>query len=454
MTGSVQQTGTAIVNIGLPDNVSPADCYVLPSPMDWTMQEVSNVDQTWIHMYQPPLTGDIDGDGISEIIVVNSALTGLRIYRGDNLSTPSRTFDISGVISDPGLALGTVRTKISETESKTFIMIHRTYGHLHAYNIDGTSAWGSVAGNYAIRTTVTFGFADFNHDGYAEIYIGNKIYGDATGVLLCDGGSNNTGYSDIWSTNTPFVTAVGDVLGNGDLQLVAGNQVYEVTITDRSSQAGNSMTVVKELPLGAITPFDGTTAIADINLDGRLDVVVRRCTFSEGSTMQMYVWTPSLDANGRLLAQKNVPNVVKAGLPLVGDIDGDKYPEIVFISGTSTNDVVDNAAFKYVPGEDELAKKWGFHHSDASGFTGLTLFDFNQDGISGLVYRDIDAMHIINGSLKSHITGNDTVVYDLSPPIACQSNTAAKYPVVADIDNDGFAEIVTTGTPTTYSPPV
>ncbi|MDR0756321.1 MAG: hypothetical protein LBF85_00550, partial [Tannerella sp.] len=85
MTGSVQQTGTAIVNIGLPDNVSPADCYVLPSPMDWTMQEVSNVDQTWIHLYQPPLTGDIDGDKYPEIVFISGTSTNDVVDNADSI---------------------------------------------------------------------------------------------------------------------------------------------------------------------------------------------------------------------------------------------------------------------------------------------------------------------------------------------------------------------------------
>ncbi|MDR2138677.1 MAG: hypothetical protein LBP50_03910, partial [Tannerella sp.] len=447
--------------VDAPDNVSDADCYIEPVPMKWEMQEMLGTDQTPVWLYQPPVTGDIDGDGIPEIIVSNTTRTGLVIYKGNDLSAAYRTFNISGILPTIGFGVATVRTKISDSESKTLIIIHNSAGNFHAYHTDGTLAWTSTAVHFASMTTVTYGFADFNRDGYAEIYIGNKILDAATGNLLC-AASGNTGYSGLWQTLPSHVTAVGDVLGNGELQLVAGNQVYEVNIASRTVPASNSMTLVKQLPSflmedGSAAPADGTTALADINLDGRLDVIVRSCTFTGGSDMQMYVWTPSLDANGRLLANKTVPDAIKAGLPLIGDIDGDKYPEIVFISGTGTTDVVtpnDSIyAFKYIPGNNVLARKWGFGHEDASGFTGLTLFDFNQDGITELVYRDNNNMRILNGSLKSHRTGADTTVYDLSLPVACRSGTGAEYPVVADIDGDGHAEIITAGPPTTGAQP-
>jgi hypothetical protein len=445
----------------LPDDVDNARCFVEPPVMDWTIQEVANTDtKTKIRGYEPPVIGDIDDDGIPEILFVGEKMDKLLIYKGNDLSKPSKTL----TVSLPGLAfgLGTVRTKISSGKSKVLIVIYTDNdGYLRAYDINGNIEWTSSVPYVKLMIGIAFNFADFNRDGYAEIYIGNAIFDAATGKLLCQG-KGNVGASSMYYRNISHITAVGDVLGNGELQLVAGNQVYRVNITNRNGTAGNSMTLVKQLPdfkmeNGANAPADGTTIIADMNRDGRLDVIVRKCLFKNGESMYLYVWTPSLDNNGRLLARKIVPNIATAGFPLIGDIDGDKYPEIVILSGVATadrhhaNDSI--YAFKYIPGQTVLGKKWGLSHNDASGFTGLTLFDFNQDGMSELVYRDNYNLRIINGSLKSHITGRDTAVYDLSPPIACQSGTAAEYPVVADIDADGHAEIITIGTKTNKAQP-
>jgi hypothetical protein len=73
---------------------------------------------------------------------------------------------------------------------------------------------------------------------------------------------------------------------------------------------------------------------------------------------------------------------------------------------------------------------------DASGSTGITLFDFNQDNVAELIYRDESDLRIMkaNGS-----TFSDIRTY------AAKSGTGLEHPVVADVDNDGQSAIVTVG---------
>lgn len=75
----------------------------------------------------------------------------------------------------------------------------------------------------------------------------------------------------------------------------------------------------------------------------------------------------------------------------------------------------------------------------------MTLFDFNQDGILEIVYRDEDHLRIINGSGKSHLTGNDTIPFYNLYTKSMKAGTWDEYPVVADVNGDGAAEIVTCG---------
>jgi hypothetical protein len=78
---------------------------------------------------------------------------------------------------------------------------------------------------------------------------------------------------------------------------------------------------------------------------------------------------------------------------------------------------------------------------DDSGETGITLFDFNQDGTAELIYRDEATLQIYN------VTSSGLIPVSGSG-ILCRSATLAEYPLVADVDNDGSAEIVTIGIPT------
>ena len=97
-----------------------------------------------------------------------------------------------------------------------------------------------------------------------------------------------------------------------------------------------------------------------------------------------------------------------------------------------------------------LYEFWTIPHSDISGQTGITLFDFNADGMQEIVYRDETLLRIINGSGKSHKTGNDTikygrrVAYNLAS-VGIKSPTKSERPIVAQALGDGATQIVIGG---------
>ena len=69
-------------------------------------------------------------------------------------------------------------------------------------------------------------------------------------------------------------------------------------------------------------------------------------------------------------------------------------------------------------------------NEETSGYTGCTLFDFNGDGSSEIVYRDEQFIYILNGA--------DGSIYNQQ---RCVSRTYREYPIVADVDADGSTEI-------------
>ncbi|GHU55041.1 hypothetical protein FACS189411_02780 [Bacteroidia bacterium] len=99
--------------------------------------------------------------------------------------------------------------------------------------------------------------------------------------------------------------------------------------------------------------------------------------------------------------------------------------------------------YKYEIGNKLLSLNWELAHTDASCLTGLTLFDFDQDGEAELVYRDETELRIIdgtpNGAIKYPNRRKNTQVF------RNYSGTSAEYPVVADVDGDGQAEIIIVG---------
>ena len=74
---------------------------------------------------------------------------------------------------------------------------------------------------------------------------------------------------------------------------------------------------------------------------------------------------------------------------------------------------------------------WTLDTTDRSGLTGATVFDFDGDGASEVVYRDETDLRILDGRTGATI---------FSAP--CISGTRWEYPVVADVNSDGNTNIV------------
>lgn len=412
---------------------TPSCEFVSPGgPLNFETQWTS-VDT--IPVYQSPLVADIDNDGVPEVIMMSS--------RSLALSEPRRARDIliiSGAtgatelrITTPFMAwVGPTPVAIADIDHDGFgeIIIasvdhtdnplgDRSY--LYCYEHTGALKWKSNV-PYGYTTSSRFGssigIADFNSDGIAEVYIYNQIFNAETGIKLAEGGSSEgqgvmtrQGFGDVANP------VAADLTSDPGLELAAGKTVYNVTITNLSGTTGNAM-----IPITIPGRNDGYTAIADINLDGTLDVIVA----SEGSTGQIYVWNPG-NGTPTIIASINLPNTGGnwIGVPFIGDMDKDCQPEIGVTRARRVYALDYN-------GSTTLANKWTLVTTDASGFTGITMFDFNQDGTQELVYRDESTLRIIDGS------GNTPVTVGTNP---CISGTGTEMPVVADVDGDGQAEI-------------
>src|SRR5690606_36816998 len=210
--------------------------------------------------------------------------------------------------------------------------------------------------------------------------------------------------------------------GDGILELVAGNVIYKVTLTNLLGEAGNSLDIWREADTPAgIAVGDGFTAMADVDLEGDPDVVVvRNANGLEGGATQMYVWDGQ---TGEILGSSSELAEGGGSQPFIGDIDGDGWQDIVFVTDLRMN------GYHYDDDSATIVGKWALDTSDASGLTSRTLFDFNNDGAAELVYRDQEQIHIIDG----------TTAADLAC-LGCESATGTEMPVVADIDGTGMAE--------------
>jgi len=120
----------------------------------------------------------------------------------------------------------------------------------------------------------------------------------------------------------------------------------------------------------------------------------------------------------------------RIGAPTVADFTGDGIPEIG-VAGQSNYFALTVDLSTPTPTKTE-AVLWSKATQDASSsMTGSSVFDFEGDGRAEVVYNDELFLRVFNGA-------DGEVLYEQPNT----SFTALENPVIADVDNDGAAEII------------
>jgi len=388
----------------------PNDCQVPPPPFGLSLLwETSFTIDTRSTMF----VGDIDNDGIPEVICYK--ITDIYILDGTD-GTIELTINAGDTIN-----IHTDGPVIADTDGDGFGEIYIvTEGGplLKCFEHDGTLKFTALAP--VENGTYTPAIADFDDDGIPEVYVGNKIYNALTGNLITSGvGSKGENFN----RKEAFPVAA-DVLPDAycadcsGLELVCGNTVYAINIS-----AGTMTAQVNSLP-GALN--DGFTSVADMDLDGELDVIV----VSEGA---IYIWDPR---SGLQMGNTiNIPNTTNGGRANIGDYDNDGIPDIG-VGGLNRYLTVDFDTSTFT-----LSQKWLKTIADASSdATTGSIFDFECDGAVEVVYRDEENLQIWDG-----VTGN------VKATIPCGSATSTEFATVVDVNGDGQANIVCTCTPGSWA---
>lgn len=303
------------------------------------------------------------------------------------------------------------------------LAVHSDGNHLIAFEHTGQvkwvsdanamPAWGTESG---MQVGGAISIANLDAGARPHIVVGASVF-DAGGKLLGDGrtlGGTAAGTGVLRSA----VSAVADLDLDGRAEIVAGPTAYRLV--------NGQLTKVWQ----RIDRPDGYVAIANLDNDpfAEIAIVADGLLYvlnHDGSDAE--VWNPPThaplpipvdDEGGRASGQ--------AGAPLIADVDGDGFPEI----GIAT-------ASAYLLFDRDGTVRWHAPISDhTSHMTGSTAFDFDADGEIEIVYRDERFLRILRG--------RDGVVLARHP---ISSSTWSEEPVVADVDNDGHADIVVSSNP-------
>ncbi len=339
-----------------------------------------------------PAVIDMDLDGTPDIVLAthagNVGEAVLRVVRGDDYS-------VLWEVRDESLRVhGASSPTVGDIDGDGFpeVLIPHMDDRLMAFEEDGTlkwkapRIWGGIGDGSA-------SLANLDGEGLPEIIIGATVLEAEDGSIRWQG--NAAGGTGRGNNGLGALSVVADLDLDGVPEVVAGRTAY---------RADGS--VFWEAALD-----DGFPGVADFDGDDFPEIVL----VAQGSVYLLehdgeVIWGP-LDLPGRN----------DGGAPNIGDVDDDGVPEIGVAGGQA-----------YLVIESDGTIKWEAETQDtSSGVTGSTMFDFNGDGRTEIVYGDELSLRIYRGR-------DGEVLYELPK----SSGTRLEYPLVADSDGDGRAEIL------------
>lgn len=255
---------------------------------------------------------------------------------------------------------------------------------------------------------------DLEGDARAEIVCGFAVF-DSNGVLEWRSG--------IASGPLGSITVVADLNLDGKLDITDGTRA----LRHDGALLWEADAFVGGLPAVA----DFISANGDLSPDGWPEVVVTRYGQLElrdglsGAHLAAPIQLPTWDGYA-CYPHASSPGV--GGAPAVADVDGDGIPEVVVSSGECLAALALRKSSVYF----EWYMLWGMKAIDeSSSTTGASLFDFDADGWFDVAHADETEFRLVNGS---HGVPKYTAEH-------C-SGTVYENPVIADVDGDGSANVV------------
>ncbi len=286
------------------------------------------------------------------------------------------------------------------------VVVCLTNGGVRAYGADGLELWTSDYVGGCFMPSI----ADLDQDGAPEIILQNGIVAGATGLTQATY-SAASGSSGV---------VVSDVDGDGQLEVVGPRAVFEADGTQIAATGlGGTHPAVADFD------GDGAAEIATIDTAGHTLVVWRVDPLDPTSAT---ILRSGININGDLGACNGDTG---GGPPTIADFNGDGVPDVGVAAGVGYA-VFDGDALLTPAIANETTLLWITPAVDCSSRqTGSSVFDFDGNGQAEVVYADEQYLRIYDGP-----TG--AVLFE-----TCNTTgTLWEYPLVADVDNDGHADIV------------
>lgn len=289
---------------------------------------------------------DIDGDGKQDLLVFNNNNTNtFTVYKGDGTGTFDSPKDITWVSGGSSTVYSNNYTLADITGDGKIDVMVADGDQRYATLLTNTS----TSGNFSFTAGTSIG--PFSQTLRGGTYVTDVDGDNDQDVIVMKANVDIavlTNTNGVLSLGTPLVSipdgvfadygAAGDLNGDGkpDIAFATNSTLY------LALSGTNAYTVSAPISLGTIVR---ALAIADVNADGKQDVVVTYGSVSGSGVDKVAV----LLGNGDGTLQ-TATTVVSTSIKLeqkgtaVGDLNGDGHPDLVVVNGKNGSTIVGNAS--------------------------------------------------------------------------------------------------------------
>ena len=342
-----------------------------------TGQELWSRTDIRLSQFSSPATGDIDNDGVAEVIVVRGYREELIAFENDG------TLKWRAPLNGPGVPVPLIPPPPHVYDMPIIV------------NLEG--------------------------DNEAEIVLGREAFRGLTGEQLWEGEFDAGGDGGVPLNRSLRVaysvaSVAADIDLDGRVEIIAGRTVYDFEGRTRWHRDD-----IKPVPYqdfgGNWMNTSGYVAIGNFDLDDQAEIVL---------SANDELWLLNHDGT-TIWGPKYAPDFGDLGAPSVVDIDDDGLPEIIVSSNR-----------KLTVFETDGTVKRTFDINDVSGVTSATVFDFENDGLLEVVHMDEDNLRILDARtlVQRFITANSSrTVYEV-PVVADLDGDKQAEIIITGYDDD------------------
>jgi len=323
--------------------------------------------------------GDFDGDGFLDIVTANNGVN--KLYINNKTSTPFNSVSTRDISTD-------------ETLSSQVVL----------GDLDGDGDLDAVVGNNLGRN---------------NFYLNNGTSEPFKGVLASEISND---------TDNTYSVALGDMNGDGDLDLVTGTYagINKLYLNNGTSNPFNGVS-----SLNISNDADKTQSIVlnDLNGDGKLDILV--ANFSQKN--KLYLNNGTNDPFNGVLAS-NISNdtddtIAISSMDLNGDskldvVVGNYYQKNKFYLNNGTSNSFNGVSSNDISSDEDDTRSIAFADLDQDGDLDLVIGNYNQ---KNKLYTNNGTATPFNGVLASDISSDEDATRSLA---------------FADLDQDGDLDLV------------